>query len=469
MRLPTGVLTALIATCMTAASLAVANASHAKAPDDIYIVWRYVQNITAGNGWVYNLGEPVNACTSAVQLLVLTGLALLGCEQATAFVVASGCAIAIASVLLFLHTRNAQGGWLLPILLGVTAIVLPLHGNTCGLETQLQMAVIVAIWIAWQRRRATWFGALAALAILVRPDTLLFAAGCLVMRPANQQRWSRRELLRGSLAASAVLLPWAAFSLQQFGHVLPATLAAKVAQGQSGWWPTNQFLRSLQVSLRDFDTWQLLGSYKPFLILLAVGLAACWRSATWRPFFAYALAQAIGYALLRVPFYHWYALPTHMAVALSPFAIAEAITGRGKTSAFGARICVALLLTSMLSIHHRERQPLPYQDAGTWIAANSNPTATVACAEIGVLGVAVWPRSIIDLAGLVTPRALPSLRRADFTWPLQEPTPDYFVLHDPEWPRLEGNLVDDPRFQAHYERVPHTFRAAVAVWQRKQR
>ena len=40
--------------------------------DDGCIVYRIVNNILAGHGWVYNLGENINASTSALNTIIFS-------------------------------------------------------------------------------------------------------------------------------------------------------------------------------------------------------------------------------------------------------------------------------------------------------------------------------------------------------------------------------------------------------------
>ena len=62
--------------------------------DDAWIYLRYARNLIEGHGWVYNIGEPVNAATSQLNTLLLAGFgAMLGSlvvSQVIVFTLGSG-------------------------------------------------------------------------------------------------------------------------------------------------------------------------------------------------------------------------------------------------------------------------------------------------------------------------------------------------------------------------------------------
>jgi hypothetical protein len=135
------------------------------------------------------------------------------------------------------------------------------------------------------------------------------------------------------------------------------------------------------------------------------------------------LALELAYRLLGVPFAPWYhvatvALLTALAAAGAWWVahlVARRIPGAERGGGvLEAALAVALLLPvvapSLLYLARQgtappdPRQPL-YQAVGTWLAHHSAPGDAVAAVEIGALGYASR-RPVLDLMGLVSPRAL---------------------------------------------------------------
>jgi hypothetical protein len=455
---------------VTALAVLVTREAAAAPPDDAFIAWRYVANLLGGHGWVFNQGDAVNATTSPLYVALVTAIAAAtGCSIRGAGFVVHAAAIAGGGVALARGMGRVEASRGLRWVTALAYVLSPLHAGTFGLETPLQLGLIACLWCVGQRRVGAAAGTIAALAVLARPDCVLFVGAVLLATPRPSIDGGSRQPLaprRFTVACVATLAPWLAFAIADFGSPLPATMAAKMAQGASGWWEADRYLRSLQVSLQAFDRWHVLGSYKPFLVVGAAGAIAMVRSRPWRPFIAYAAAHAACYRAIGVPFYHWYAAPLHLVVVLAGGAIGSI---GGRWSAWSRRTGLAVAgLVAASAADFRGPQPREhgYLTAGAWIAANSPETASVACAEIGMLGLAVHPRPIVDLAGLVTPRAIEHLRDRDLGWVLRGELPQFFALHEPPWRELETTITDDPRFIAAYQRVPLRLADGVVVWRR---
>ena len=57
--------------------------------DDSYIVYRIVNNILEGNGWVYNIDEPYNASTSILNTILIEVASMLKTEKIFPFYISS--------------------------------------------------------------------------------------------------------------------------------------------------------------------------------------------------------------------------------------------------------------------------------------------------------------------------------------------------------------------------------------------
>jgi hypothetical protein len=445
--------------------------------DDAFITYRYARNLAAGEGWTYNPGErTANAATSPLATLVLTGAAvgsdpehLPRAGRLLAVMALTATGVATAGALRRLGAPRAGA------LAGLLVVTNPWLVSTVGMETTLAAALGAgATWAAVARRQVTC-GLLLGLAVLARPDSVLLAAPLLgwcwwrgVADPGNDTRPA--EVVRppgeppgrrvpwaavGSMAA--VLVTWALLAAALGAEVLPATLAAKRAQTRSGLWGDGPlFLRGLV----DLPGWFGFRAWAVVAAAVAVGgLVVGLRSPALRGLTAalgaYAGLHLLAYGVvLRPPAYHWYYGPQLWVgsvtggIALAALAGALRTRRSGLVLATGATAALAALGLASIPSGWRYGH---YEQAAAWLAANTPPGATVAAAEIGVLG---WrsDRPIVDHLGLLDPEAVAELDRRDLGSWLERRRPDYWVVHEPLWPH-EAPAAATPFFREAYAPV----------------
>jgi hypothetical protein len=200
-------------------------AAHAT-EEDFYITLRYAENIAAGRGFVYNVGERVLGTTTPLYALILAlflrlhldpvlGGKLLG-------ILADGFACWCVARLGRAIGRPGAG---LAAALCLAVAPTNLVWATKGMEVGLAAAAGVAAWTAWAERRETPAWIAAAVLVLLRIDG---AALAVVLLAATLVR-DRRVPWRGLLAFAALTLPWLAFSIGYFGSPIPTSLRAKMA------------------------------------------------------------------------------------------------------------------------------------------------------------------------------------------------------------------------------------------------
>ena len=222
-----------------------------------------------------------------------------------------------------------------------------------------------------------------------------------------------------AVAFAVVVVPWVAFSVATFGSPFPQTLAAKLAQAESGWWDHGLFYRGLRRSLVGFDARGLGLSYKFFLvILLSSGVVAVWRRHPVGLLLGWAMLESAGYAILNVPYYHWYGVPLHLAFALLVAMLFEVgWRERGPIPrAIAVVLCGAYLWLSVPTLDERPISAPAYRAAAAWLAFNTDETATIGCVEIGTIGYFTTPLWIVDACGLISPEGVPHIARANFAW-----------------------------------------------------
>ena len=202
--------------------------------DDAYISLRYAQNLTRGEGLVFNPGERVEGYTNFLWVLVAAGAMALRASPELSLVAVSVLAVSVLAVHAVRRARalagdepTAPGGLPAGVFTGAllaTSTGLALHANG-GLESVAYAALLTLAGSALVDGRARAFAALTSLAFLTRPEAALLGllgTAWLLRRPR------RAETLRDTVGVFALALgPYLAWKLWYYGALLPNTLHAK--------------------------------------------------------------------------------------------------------------------------------------------------------------------------------------------------------------------------------------------------
>lgn len=470
------------------------------AADDAYIFYRYARNIGSGTGWQFNPGQQTaNAATSPLWAAVLSTVGVVfGYGPAVGQAVYALCLAGAATVLyrLFAGAGASAAG----LIGGVLLLFNPVLLSTWGMESAL--FVLLALGLLWADRvgrSEILVGILGGALILARPEGAMLVAVLWLFR------WVRSTQLpwRRTAALVASVVPWVVFSIYAFGSPVAETLAAKSAQGRSGYFgPRYAYLRYIEVVLREPWSALLLAtavigalilahrmylsnkSYDSGIIgrvrhLLDDPISRCLLAAG-----VFGLLQTVGYGLaIRPPAYAWYyATPYLTLTVFSAFALGSAVdwlrtwSAREESTNAALRRVVAIVGVATLALtiptlmtrrHMIGNQLCGYSDAGDWLAAHADKGSTVSAAEIGMLG---WRSKleIVDYLGLLDSTAADEIGRGDLgSWFLRT-KPDYYVAHIPTW-WLEVPSINSEEFKQHYRpRVenPVVGWSAVRVYER---
>ncbi len=293
-----------------------------------------------------------------------------------------------------------------------------------GMETIFYAAVILAVfWLLRKQPHLTWAaGALAGLAVWVRPDGMTLLGPALFVIVLTERTW--RERLKRALPALA------AFALGVGLYLLFNRLLA------GAWLPNTFYAKQAEYAIyQQFPLWQRFFSLAELplvgagVLLLPGAIFAAWRA--WREQRWTMLAMAIwwlGYTLLyamRLPVTYQHgrylmpAMPVFYvlgAVGTTWLLLDARVSGRlgfvlrrvwalSITLAWigflgiGAKSYaddVAIIETEMVSTAH-------------WINENTPADALIAVHDIGAIGY-YSQRDLIDLAGLVSPEVIPFIR-----------------------------------------------------------
>jgi arabinofuranosyltransferase len=423
-----------------------------RAYDDPFITYRYAVNILKGDGFVYNPGERVLSTTTPLFTLLLALLGSVWRDTPHLAVLLGAASLAAGGLLLWDLSRT----WSTP-LVGWTALVLypsfPLLIATLGSETPIYLALCLAAFTAYFRQRYTFAGLAAGLATLARPDGILVAAILAVhflVRRRDRIPWA------GVLVFVVILLGWGVFAWAYFGSPLPATLAAKQQQGAMA--ISQRFAEGFFTILRGYGSWVYL--LEGVLAVLGVGFAI-FRRSSWLWLFAWTILYFISYSLLGVSRYFWYYAPLVpgfvAAAGLGLFALdtrsADHENDPSASLKWRKYLVVPLLILlfsgQLRSLWISRQQPdnraRIYQAVGHWLNSNTLPSQSVGALEVGIIGYYA-ERPMVDFAGLIQPQVAAQLTSGkDYEdaaiWAVETYRPDYLVLQEGLFPRLEGDYV----------------------------
>ena len=428
--------------------------------DDPFITYRYALNLSHGFGLVYNPGERVLSTTTPLLALILAPAGLLGADLAGAAVWIGAVCLGLGGLALWELSRAARApvaGWVaLALYPGF-----PLALTTLGSEMPLFLALCLGAFAFYAQSRYRSGVVCAALATLARPDGLLVA---LVLAGVDllHRRAAWRDRIRLYALYAAIVAPWFLFAWAYFGSPLPATLAAKQAQG--GMAISQRFIPGLAMIAQPYIA---RGYFALGLIVAALGLVQmlrAWRA--WAALFAWTGAVVLAYAILGMSRYFWYyapLVPAYVAlVGLGCQAVAGGLAATPNGSPGGsltrgsawrrwaaAGLAAAILAGQVVHALDIARQPDSrvrlYEAIGDWIAGHTEPRTTVGALEVGILGYRSR-RPMVDFAGLLQPDTAAHIRPEHTyddiaVWAATRYQPDVIVAAEGSLPKLAAGYL----------------------------
>ena len=438
--------------------------------DDTYITFRYSSNLAAGHGFVYNLGEPVLGTTAPLWALVLALAAALGVPiEHAALVISLACDAASAFLIFSILSTLGYGGVVAAagglLFLGMFDF---LSLARSGMESSFFVCLVLASLWSVTSRRVISAAVFAAFAALTRPEGALLPIIVAWSLWYYRSDVSRRELTAAVAALCTIVSAWAAYAVKTFGSVVPQSVVAKSALfddpalAQFSWNNLALFFLRGQYGGEIFTRTHL--QLMPVVSVLAGAgaMALAWsfvRSPSRRTlprlvvlvFFpaAYVAGMAVSHAFTYFP---WYYAPIYpFLAALAPVGT-SAVSGSSNAAVAGvAGILVAANLVAAVTVK------MPAGRTSFWVqgyfdvsaGVPREPSVRVAAPEIGAIGWRVWPATIIDLEGLVTPDAVGKVP-ADL---LKLHLPEYLIVRTDNAAQLLTTLQRGEWFDRTYEVV----------------
>jgi arabinofuranosyltransferase len=271
--------------------------------EDAFIDFRIIDNLLAGHGLVYNLGERVEVDSDPLWIFTLAGLhevlpfmALEWLSVALGLVCTAGGFVTGARAAQRLgYSRHESTVFPLGLLM-VSVVAGVWEFATSGLEMSmvflwLGVSFLSLVRVEQRRSRAWPAGLVIGLGELIRPELLLvsmvFLIGLLVVVAApgwSSETGRVRRCLPPILAAVALPIVYQIFRMGYYAVLVPNTGLAKA--GASAWW--SQGLTYLWNFVSPYTLWLPLLLALPFLLS---------RMSSW-----WANGDRLGVAVLMTPF-----------------------------------------------------------------------------------------------------------------------------------------------------------------------
>ncbi len=413
--------------------------------DDAYIFYTYAKNIISGNGYVFNLGAKLNATTSPLYTLLLSAVSYLIQPTGLSIPVASqligSVSLWFISFLLFkiFEDKNLSG---FSLLVPIIFLINPLLRNAVGMETFLNLAMILSVFYYYKKERLILASLFSALAVLSRFDAVLVVLILIADFIFTKKKLPDYKII---LIFFLTILPWFIFSRIYFGSYLPTTIAVKLAQQQTDFWGSGL------IFLKGFTT-VFLGNKTVSIFIISLFIISAvfifikrkniFQDKIFKLIIIWSALYFLVYGfILNPPAYPWYYTPFAVILSLVFAKAIEILLNDYLLLSEGKIIFVILMLFILgLIIPYKTltgrftKKFENYRAVSTWLNQNARPGSSVAIDEIGILGYYYNKGKIIDILGLINPEVIPHLIKKDYMWFVENYKPDFIVSDYPAAP-----------------------------------
>jgi hypothetical protein len=424
--------------------------------EDAFITFRFAQQIADGNGFVYNLGEPIYGTTTPLLTILLAGWLKYFSDD-----IVLGARIlnllAFCGTLFFtwrtLRTlRRSAAEQVFPLF----AILLSprlLYMSTQGMEMPLVTFFMAASWYACTTGRTKWTGFLCGLLLWTRVDLIFWPIILLVVSGIH----NLKNAITIALIAGLTYLPWIIFATLYFGSPIPHTVIAKwVAYSLFN---ASPYSAHLGIILNYLSLINISGSIRfigPVItfapVAWAMGRRAIAREKTLLILLVFVAVEVARLTLTRATFFNRYFVPILWAT-LVLFGVGLGVLWdtlrptRNLRYIFDAALILILLAAvgSWIPIAESAKARQIYRferslkEIGLWLNQNSDLESTILLEPLGYIGY-YSERQIIDEVGLVTPEVVEiKLQQIESDRYPSIFHPDYIILHCDDASRLASD------------------------------
>jgi len=393
------------------------------ASEDAYITFRYAQNLAAGHGLVYNLGEKVMGFTSPLWTVWCAVGSLLGDPVSWSRLtsVAADVVTLVCVGRLLERQAGRSAAWCFTFFFAAWPYFSAVAVS--GMEISLMLALL-ALAAATLERPGPAAGVALGLLALTRPEGVVAA---LVLAPGAR----RAHLLLGG----AILLGGLLALTATFGSPLPQSVIAKSSlYGTPGPWQ-GRFWWEWLVPFR-LGPWTDIGDLNmliPIAVVWAAALVPGGAVLARAPSSPLALAAAagivvwLGYALLGVAYFYWYlALPLVGLTIVAATGLPRLTRGRALYATMILSVVGTWTLARFLYLGRAEAESLSFARIAGELRQRAHAGESVMLEPIGIIGFQN-PLRVVDEIGLVSPRVA-ARRRGGAGW-----YADIAAAERPDW------------------------------------
>jgi len=412
--------------------------------DDTFIFYKYAKNIAEGNGYVFNLGEKVNATTSPLYTLLLAFLYwLLNPFINVDFVIIGNLISIISIIIILLSIKKLLNDDLKFSLFSLIFLALPLLKFGFGMETFLNLALIVYSTYLYTNDKLILASIFMGLSVLARLDSALFAVIIFFHYVIINRRFPPILTI---LAFILVIIPWFIFSKIYFDSYFPTTIGAKLSQAQLGIFGDGFVFFTYSGRI-------VPGGYLSIIILIVITLVSIIylirkkisinNSMGISILMIWSMALLITYGfIIKAPPYSWYYTPYAIPISiLLTFGFSSALKRIKIKILF---ITISFIIACVLPIkgifQGYNPKYLNFIRTAEWLNKNAVKGSLLAVDDIGILGFYYNKGKLVDAHGLINPEVAEHYKRQDYNWFLAHYKPE-FVVH--EYPRLAKYLQGD--------------------------
>ncbi len=438
--------------------------------DDTFIFYKYAKNIADGNGYVFNLGEKVNATTSPLYTLILAFLYwLLNPFLNVDFVIIGNLISIISIIIILLLIKKLLNDDLKFSLFAMIFCAMPLIKFGFGMETFLNLALIVFSTYLYANNKLTLASIFTGLAVLARLDSALFAVIIILHYMITNRRFPPILTI---ITFLSVIIPWFIFSKIYFNSYLPTTVGAKLSQAQLGIFGDGFVFFTYSGRI-------IPGGYLSIIILIAITLVSTiylirkkisiFSSKGISILMIWSVALLITYGfIIKAPPYSWYYTPYAIPISILLTVSLSSALKRIKTKILF--ITIFFIIACVLPIKNMLQGYNPkyfnFTRTAEWLNKNAVKGSLLAVDDIGILGFYYSKGKLVDAHGLINPEVAEHYIRQDYNWFLDHFKPE-FIVH--EYPQLAKYLQGDEKsFWEIYE-VKKVFESRgekIAIYQR---
>jgi hypothetical protein len=430
--------------------------------DDAWIHQTFARNLGLHGEWAFLPGVPSAGSTSPLWTAVLALGYLLRIDPYAWALSWGALLLALTAWIggLWVAARSPQLrrlAWVAGALL-----VLEWHmvwASASGMETLAQACLVVLVFWSLERRwPPVLIGLLVGIGVWIRPDALLLLLPVGWVLGSEGQRdipAAGRKAMMAGIGLAILLLPYLGFNLTLGGQAWPSTFYAKQAEYAA------ELSRPLAIRLLEQWGVGLIGAGTILVLGFAASIWADIGARRWSRlapalwWFVFLAAYAVR---LPVTYQHGrYAMPAIPVLVLlgAETMLAAAQRASGKLPRVLSRVWVAAALATAVAFlglgagaYGQDVAIIQTEmvAAAQWIATHTESSDLIAAHDIGAAGY-FSGRTLIDLAGLVSPEVIPFLRdEARLAEYLQAREADYLMTFPGWYPKLvEGRT---PVFQS---------------------